>query len=297
MMNQSHAHRVLLPIDGSEPSQRAAEYLAGCSSALKLDAIYVLNVQSIDEQAELAGENAAAPDYETQGRKATEDARRILDAARLPNSLTTLLGEPAAVIARMAEEERVDEIVMGSRSKNRLGDALGSVAYKIIHHATTPVTIVPPLKGVQSPRAADAVHRILLAVDGSEHAMRAAHFVCGLKSGSKPVQVELLNVQPTLPEGYVRGLISEEMRMSRQNEDREAALRAASDALNNSGTPFSVRVLTGDTAEEIVKLANELHCARIVMGTRGRSAVTGMMLGSVAYKVMHLSPLPVTLVK
>ncbi|MCJ9712965.1 universal stress protein, partial [Bordetella hinzii] len=41
----------------------------------------------------------------------------------------------------------------------------------------------------------------------------------------------------------------------------------------------------------------EKQCDRIVMGTRGLGAVGGLVLGSVAQKVIHLSPVPVTLVK
>jgi len=297
-MNQSNSYRVLLPIDGSPHAQRAAAYLAGCTGSFAISAIYVINVQSIEEQAALLAEGVGAPDYEERGLQATADARRVLDAARLPNSLTTLLGDPAAVIVRTAEEEEVDEIIMGSRSKDGLGDVIGSVAYKVIHRARIPVTIVPAQReGVKPQPPVDAVHRILLAMDGSEHAERAIEFVSRLQSTTAPVEVELLNVQPTFPQGYVRGMLSEEMLASYQSEETVTALNAAAEVLEAAGMSSKVRVVSGDIADEIVKVASNLHCARIVMGTRGLTPVAGMVLGSVAYKVLHLSPIPVTLVK
>lgn len=296
-MSDNKSHRVLLPIDGSAHAQRAAAYLAGCAEALDIGAIYLLNVQSIDEQAALA-DTAGAPDYEERGRAATADARGTLDSARLPYSTTTLLGEPAAVIVRAAEEEQVDEIIMGSRGLSHLTDVMGSVAYKVIHRARMPVTIVPaPSPGPQHTAASDAVHRILLAVDGSEHSARAVRFFCGLKTVSVPMEVHLLNVPPPIAPGSARGLLSEDMIDSYRREAREKALNVASAALKAAGLKFEVHVIPGDAAEKIVETANNLRCARIVMGTRGLNAVAGLALGSVAYKVIHLSSVPVTLVK
>jgi len=298
-MNHNEARRVLLPIDGSPHAQRAAQFLASCAGSLNLGAIYVVNVQSIEEQAALAAAgDGDAPDYEERGRSATASARAVLDAARLPNSLSTLLGDPAAVIVRTAEEEEVDEIVMGSRSKDHVGDIMGSVAYKVIHRTHTPVTIVPtPRSDTQRAAPADGVHRILLAVDGSEHAARAVRFVCRLQSASRAIEVQLLNVMPSIPQGYVRGLLSEEMLDNFRSEARQQALDAASTALQGAGLKFTVHVIPGDAAEKIVETASGLQCVRVVMGTRGLSSVGGLVLGSVAYKVIHLASIPVTLVK
>jgi nucleotide-binding universal stress UspA family protein len=297
-MNDDNAHRVLLPIDGSAHAHRAAEYLAGCTGSLGIGAIYVLNVQSVEEQAALIADGASAPDYEERGRQATASARGVLDAARLPNSSITLLGDPAMVIVRVAEEEQVDEIVMASRSQGHLGDVIGSVAYKVIHRAHIPVTIVPASsRDSQHLPPPDSVHRILLAVDGSEPAAHAVHFVCGLRSPSTPIEVQLLNVPLPIPAGYVRGLLSEDMIDSYHREEREQALNAASAALEAAGLKFTVHMVPGQAAEKIVEIASRLRCARVVMGTRGLNAVAGIALGSVAYKVIHLSSIPVTLVK
>jgi len=298
-MNDNQARRVLLPIDGSATAKRAAEYLAGCGGSLNLGAIYVLNVQSIEEQAALAAAgDGNAPDYEERGLSATASARAVLDAARLPNSMTTRLGDPAVVIVRTAEEEEVDEIVMGSRSKEQVGDTIGSVAYNVIHRAHMPVTVVPaPRSDARREAPADTIHRILLAVDGSEHAGRAVRFVCRLQGVSRAAEVQLLNVMPSIPQGYVRGLLSEEMLDNFRSEARQQALDAASTALQATGLKFTVHVVSGDAAEKIVETASGLQCARIVMGTRGLSSVGGLILGSVAYKVIHLASIPVTLVK
>ena len=44
-------------------------------------------------------------------------------------------------------------------------------------------------------------------------------------------------------------------------------------------------------------MANELACDLIVMGTHGRSGIAGLVVGSVASRVLHLAACPVMLVK
>ena len=60
---------------------------------------------------------------------------------------------------------------------------------------------------------------------------------------------------------------------------------------------FDTHIVPGHPAETIVDVAKKHDCTRVVMGTRGLGTIDGLVLGSVAYKVLHLSPVPVTLVK
>jgi len=74
-------------------------------------------------------------------------------------------------------------------------------------------------------------------------------------------------------------------------------LQPAIDAAKSAGVRFKSEVLAGSTAPTIVKRAEELDCIGIVMGTRGMGAIGNLVMGSVATKVVHLTKLPVTLVK
>jgi nucleotide-binding universal stress UspA family protein len=56
-------------------------------------------------------------------------------------------------------------------------------------------------------------------------------------------------------------------------------------------------VSIGTPAEEIAAYAAQHGCDAIVMGTRGMGALAGLVLGSVAHKLVHLAPVPVTLVR
>jgi nucleotide-binding universal stress UspA family protein len=55
-------------------------------------------------------------------------------------------------------------------------------------------------------------------------------------------------------------------------------------------------VISGDRAEALAKLAADRGASMVVIGTRGEALVKGLILGSVAHKLLHLSPAPVLVV-
>jgi len=136
-----------------------------------------------------------------------------------------------------------------------------------------------------------------LAIDGSSCSLRATEFLIGLIEGRVAAEVHVLNVQEPLR--YFDAL-SEEKQQLVEHRDRERGKREtteACDMLARAKVPCQLHVIAGDPASGIVKLARDLHCDLIVMGTRGMGTITGLVLGSVATKVVHLSDMPVTLVK
>jgi hypothetical protein len=66
--------------------------------------------------------------------------------------------------------------------------------------------------------------------------------------------------------------------------------------LDAAGVPYVHHISVGDPAEVIAEFAKQKGCDQIVMGTRGLGA-TGLLLGSVTTKLIHLSDVPVLLVK
>lgn len=104
----------------------------------------------------------------------------------------------------------------------------------------------------------------------------------------------LLNVQqPMPPSRFVsRGSIRDhQLRMS------EEALAPARKLCERLGVEFQYYSRIGEPGQAITSFAKRTGCKEIVMGTRGLGRVSGLVLGSVATKVIHLAPVPVTLVK
>ena len=299
-MATHNPRKLLLPVDGSTHAERAAEYLAKYVGLLGASETIVLYVQPADSAPTRAADDSEVNfNLHDVAMEATRSVRDILNAARLPYRLDSQPGDPADVIAYTAETERVDELMMGSRGMGQWqGLVLGSVAYKVIHRITVPVTIVgTPPQGTTPETKPSNVDRVLLAVDGSPHALRAADYVCKLHELGMPIEVELVNAPVPIPSGYVRRFITDDMIESYHREEGAPALRDACAALQSAAVDFNTHVVAGHAAEKIVQVAREHQCTRIVMGTRGLGSIAGLMLGSVAYKVVHLSPIPVTLVK
>ena len=63
------------------------------------------------------------------------------------------------------------------------------------------------------------------------------------------------------------------------------------------GSAIRYSIEVGDPAETIVQYAREKNCDQILMGTQGMGSLSGFVMGSVASKVVHLSPVPVLLTK
>ena len=76
-----------------------------------------------------------------------------------------------------------------------------------------------------------------------------------------------------------------------------AALKNAMQKLDAAKLKYHYHIGVGDEADVICQYAKEKGCDQIFMGTRGLGSVSNLVLGSVATKVIHLSPVPVLLVR
>jgi len=137
--------------------------------------------------------------------------------------------------------------------------------------------------------------RVLVPVDGSERAEAAVREVMR-QAQAGAMEIDLINVQPRIfPEETLIGLPPEKID-TYYYEQGTKALASSEKLLRDAGVPFTSHRAVGPIAETIVAKAGELGCDGIVMSTRGHGKIAGMLLGSVSTKVLHLSPVPVTLV-
>lgn len=141
--------------------------------------------------------------------------------------------------------------------------------------------------------------RILIAVDGSSHSAKVAKAAIKQAAACK-LAPELHLIYVHLPLPTLGGLIKPVGHDALQRYYREEggdALRGAKRLLDRAKLACTTHIVVGPIAESLAREAKKLKCDLIVMGTRGMGAVSGMLLGSVAVRTVHLAPCPVVLVR
>lgn len=140
--------------------------------------------------------------------------------------------------------------------------------------------------------------KILLAQDGSDVSLRAAaKLIEHLRWFAEPAHIHLLFVHPPIPIEFATRHVSRTTLDAYYREEGEQVLRGARALIDAAGIACTPHIHVGAVAETIVKQAGQLGCELICMGTHGRGVLGNALMGSVATKALHLSTLPVMLVK
>lgn len=138
--------KILLPIDGSESSDRAVRYAIRQTQGCQDIEVHLLNVQ---EQADDWGVRSFLKTEEIEalqtshGGDALRSARNLLDSAGVAYHAHVDIGPVAETIDRVARESGCEQIILGNSSHGALVGALfGSVALDLIALTEIPVTVV-----------------------------------------------------------------------------------------------------------------------------------------------------------
>jgi nucleotide-binding universal stress UspA family protein len=208
-------------------------------------------------------------------------------------------GDAAREIVRAADTFRADLLVVGSRGLSALERfVLGSVADKVAHLSHCPVLIARP------PR--HQMREVILAIDDSAHAAEAAAFivrfplpagahitVCNTYPVSHPRPYAGAGGEPFYPDVFEQAM--SEVRQSRRSH-AEQLVRGVAGRLRAHGYQCSPETREGDPAGEILALAEEREADLIVAGARGVSLLRGLLVGSVAGRLVKAAPCSVLLV-
>jgi nucleotide-binding universal stress UspA family protein len=183
------------------------------------------------------------------------------------------LGGDGIRLAELAESLPVEVIVVGARGLSGARAVLGSVSDMVVHYATRPVLVVPhPL--LDAEQAALPAGPVVVGFDGSNgscRALEAAHRLLPdrqlLRATVDDGQVPVEGPTPSVPDETVTRL-----------------------HLRGHGT--SAR----GTAAALAACARNAGAALVVVGSRGRSAIREILLGSVALATLHHAYRPVLVV-
>jgi nucleotide-binding universal stress UspA family protein len=140
--------KILVPVDGSAPANRAVAQAIRMARGRPDAEIILVNVQDREtlDVSDISAVMTVAADRETaerQSKKALQKAVSLCRKAEVKFESRAEIGPIAKTINSLARATRADHIVMGTRGLGALRNlVLGSVATKVVHLATIPVTLV-----------------------------------------------------------------------------------------------------------------------------------------------------------
>jgi nucleotide-binding universal stress UspA family protein len=140
--------------------------------------------------------------------------------------------------------------------------------------------------------------KILFAVDGSPQSLSALHTLTrSFPYFRDTPAITLLFVHPPVPYKGAVATVGRNVVDRYYEDESEAALRGARDALTAQGIAFEVDKRVGNPAEEIARRGEDGGFSMIALGTHGHTALAYLVMGSVATGVVARSKLPVLLLK
>jgi len=210
-----------------------------------------------------------------------QESAKILRSDGVTCTNLVILGEPFAGLIDTARGLPADLLVIGPHRRQLLRDIfVGTTAERTIRATETPVLMV-------NGNSTDSYRHILIATDFSENAREALRTVLGMGICSK---LSLLHVYDDIGAGFIAqaGLTDVEVVTRRQVlQQRELRkLREFHDLDPGLDIQFHVRPMTRPVADTILGVAEAISADLIVLGTRGRTGVARLLLGSVAQEVL-----------
>lgn len=137
-------------------------------------------------------------------------------------------------------------------------------------------------------------NKILLASDGSDHAMKATEKALILAENNPNAEIEVIYV--------VDGSTSKSDVLHHWNtldigQKRKEKLKLTEQRIKHAGIRYKTRVLHGEPGPKIVDYVNRNYFDIVVIGSRGLNSLQEMVLGSVSHKVAKRATCPVFIVK
>lgn len=217
------------------------------------------------------------------------DARDRLKESKAPGVSIDVVAAPP-VEALVEASSHASLVVVGARGHSPLsGVLLGSVSQHVSQHAACPVVVVRP--------PSNPLDRVVVGVDGSAGSSAALEFAAEHASRTGAA-LTVIYAWRSLSRG--RGSLMGPPFDSQFDEERKEADRILSEAVAGLGERYPDVKLTTEAIpvapSRCLADASEL-ASLVVVGSRGRGAFAGMLLGSTSQSVLRHARCSVAIVR
>ena len=284
--------RTIVTTDGSESSRKIEEFVLHLSRTISL---HVLLVHALDLR---TIEYKMIPDFQVEmirqgaqraAEKLIEKEKSLFEQSGVPVESRLLTGAAGPAICDFAKQEEVSLVIIGRRGQSDLHDLLfGSVSNYVLHHCRVPVLVVKRRGPFPSEEEASRPLRVLVPVDGSEATRRCIDWLTSCNEYCKGMDLTLLHVvYPNRPGIEHLPAASRKEALAGIQRGEEDLLETAANRLRAHGFSVSTRIEGGMASKMICSVYSEEKFDLILMGRRGFSELTELILGSVSHFVVH----------
>lgn len=292
--------RVLIAIDGSQPSERALAL--GLRLAKEHDgevifchALDVVRVVAAEKAGESLNAELLTQQLEEQAHGLLRRATQAAQSAGIRSVAHIGSDDPANATLDIAKAHRASVILIGRHGSKASGRTfLGSAAESVLRLSLLPVMVVPGdlPDGVRAQRA---VARIVVGVDGSAASEAAIGVVLGLPAEDRRQLAfcSVLDVQSVVGTYPLHAqFIRDELRAA-----AEAIVQRAVAGAHERGAAAEGVAAEGRAADVLLAIADERRADLCVIGSHGRAGLQRFFLGSTAASVVRRAKMPVLVVR
>ena len=267
----SDGKSAVIATDLSAASETMVESETGlsCLGSIGVDRIHLVTVVPSNVHSGMPGMN-----FQKRRRETLRTYRSTIENAGFGVETHVVRGTPHRRINGIAESVAADLILVGSRGRSPLENrVIGSTARNLARTTVVPLLVDRIERGVDDP---DTIRRhlfkrTLFATDFSENAERAFQAFEYLRHATK--EVTLVHVESPKDDAGDGG-------------DPEERLADLADRLGEWGLGARTDVRRGDPAEEILAAETEYDPSTLLIGSRGRSRLRRLLLGSVSEEIV-----------
>jgi nucleotide-binding universal stress UspA family protein len=257
---------ILCPIDFTSFSDRAVRQaiaIARCYGAA------ITGIHVIEHHCARSTVREAIDPYPTTAdlTRLQTHLLKVLQEADAPSPTgVTVCGDPAAEIVKLAGSLPADLIVLGARGRTGLADGTcGSVTAEVLCHAPSPVITVPHTWESSAPAGQKVFRRIACAIDFSPASLKGLRYASALAEACRStLLVSHVMESETAFASIPNRFGSPEPRTAESSWRHRLHEAAARDL--PQGAEVQERLMTGDPASEILRLAQEESADLIVIG-------------------------------
>lgn len=288
------ASKVVVGVDGSNHSRAALEWAAAeaVRRGVELRIVHALGMPLVVS----AYDPTRFRPTDEINEQATDVLKSAADRARelQPSvSVGTVTAMEEAPLALLRQSRRHDLIVIGTRGLGTIAAMfVGSVSIRVAAQAPCPVVVVP--SDDQGRPATTKLDRVVVGVDGSANANRALELATDLaaESNGELVLVNSWDVPyPYDPVAMTAAGYQPQHEVFEQQSDQLVTELVDEIVKPRADVDVSVVRTQSNPVDALLKAAD--GAGAIVVGSRGRGSVRGLLLGSVSQGVLHRAKIPV----